>query len=227
MHSPICDMFGVEFPLLAFSHCRDVVVAVSRAGGMGVLGAVKFSPEALEEELRWIDAHIDGMPYGVDLIVPNKIEGKDREVSPEQLLAMVPEEHKAFAAGILETHQIDPDGLEEARLASARFSENLRESGSAELLEVSFSHPIKLIVNALGVPPPVMLEYGKRHGVPVAALGGAKEHAVRQVMAGVDVLVAAGGEAGGHCGDVSTMVLVPEVHQAVQTIRDALTARSE
>ena len=31
-------MFGIDVPIFAFSHCRDVVVEVSRAGGMGVLG---------------------------------------------------------------------------------------------------------------------------------------------------------------------------------------------
>ena len=65
MKSPICDMLGIEFPLLAFSHCRDVVAAVSRAGGFGVLGATAHSPETLERELKWIDDHADGKPYGV------------------------------------------------------------------------------------------------------------------------------------------------------------------
>ena len=220
MQSPICDMLGVEFPLLAFSHCQDVVVAVSRAGGMGVFGAVKHPPEQLEEELRWIDDHIDGKPYGVDLIVPAKMEGKDGAFSPAQLLAMVPEEHKTFASNILKSHRIETDDLEEAMGYTIRFSENLRESGAAELLEVAFSHPIRLIVNALGVPPQIMLDMGKQHRVPVAALVGAKEHALRQVSAGVDILVVVGGEAGGHCGEVSTMVLVPEVHAAIQPIRD-------
>ena len=62
MKSPICEMLEIEFPLVAFSHCRDVVVAVSKAGGCGVLGAVGMSPEQLEKELKWIDDHIDGKP---------------------------------------------------------------------------------------------------------------------------------------------------------------------
>ena len=75
MRTPVCDQLGIEFPILAFSHCRDVVAAVSRAGGMGVLGAVAFSPEQLEIELDWIDEHIGGKPYGVDLLVPAKYIG--------------------------------------------------------------------------------------------------------------------------------------------------------
>lgn len=216
MKSPICEMLGIEFPLLAFSHCRDVVAAVSRAGGMGVFGAVNLPPDKLREELTWIDAHCGGKPYGVDLIVPNSMAGKSNsDFSREALLAAVPQEHKDFATGILTQHGIDPGNLDEDRQRSVGFARNMRAEGAANSLEVAFEFPIRLIANALGVPPAVMLEMGKRHGVPVAALVGAKEHAVAQVQAGVDILVVAGGEAGGHCGEVSTMVLIPEVHRAV------------
>lgn len=220
MQSRICDMLGIEFPLLAFSHCRDVVCEVSRAGGMGVFGAVMLPPDRLEEELSWIDDHVDGKPYGVDLIVPNKIEGKDKEISSEELQVLVPEEYRQFARDILKRYDIDTTELEAARTGSSQFGNNLRESGAAPLMEVAFSHPIKLIANALGVPPKIMLDMGKRHGVAVAALVGAKQHAIRQVEAGVDILVVAGGEAGGHCGDVSTLVLVPEIHEAIQPYGD-------
>lgn len=216
MKSPICDMLGIEFPLLAFSHCRDVVAAVSRAGGMGIFGAVNLPPDRLREELTWIDAHCGGKPYGVDLIVPNKMEGKSDAFNRDALLAAIPQAHKDFASGILTSHGIEPGDLDGDRNRSIDFARNMRADGAASSLEVAFEFPIKLIANALGVPPAVMLEMGKRHGVPVAALVGAKEHAVAQVQAGVDILVVAGGEAGGHCGDVSTMVLVPEVHRALK-----------
>jgi NAD(P)H-dependent flavin oxidoreductase YrpB (nitropropane dioxygenase family) len=218
MNSPICKMLGIEFPLLAFSHCRDVVVAVSKAGGMGVFGAVNLPPDRLKEELDWIDAHCGGKPYGVDLIVPNKMEGKSDPFNPNALLNAVPQEHKDFASGILKSHGIDGGDLESDRSNSVNFARNMREDGAANSLEMAFRYPIKLIANALGVPPKAMLEAGRKYGVPVAALVGAKEHAVAQVQAGVDILVVAGGEAGGHCGDVSTMVLVPEVHRAVRAM---------
>lgn len=216
MNSSICRMLGIEFPLLAFSHCRDVVAAVSKAGGMGVFGAVNLPPDRLKEELDWIDRHAGGMPWGVDLIVPNKMAGKSDAFSETALLGSVPQQHKDFAANILKQHGIEPGDLEADRSKSIDFARNMRAEGAASSLEVAFQYPIKLIANALGVPPPVMLEMGKRHGVPVAALIGAKEHAVAQVQAGVDILVVAGGEAGGHCGEVSTMVLVPEVARAVK-----------
>ncbi|MEL7546203.1 MAG: nitronate monooxygenase [Pseudomonadota bacterium] len=215
MKSPICDMFDIEFPLLAFSHCRDVVVAVSKAGGMGVFGAVNLSPDRLREELDWIVDNIDGKPFGLDLIVPNKIEGKAEGFDPTKLRAMVPEQHTEFVDQLLKDHGIEDTDFEAQRKGSAGGSLNMTEKGAASSLEVAFDYPIKLIVNALGVPPPVMMEMAKAKGVPTGALVGAKQHAINQVAAGVDVLVVAGGEAGGHCGDVSTMVLVPEVARAV------------
>ncbi len=221
MKTPICDMFGIEFPLIAFTHCRDVVVAVSKAGGMGVFGAVAHPPDRLEEELDWIDAHIDGRPYGIDLIVPNKIAQESvGGLTRDKVQAAIPQEYFQFAAGILAQHDIPSEGVYGFRDHSFRASQNMQASGAAEVLEVAFAHPIKLVANALGVPPQIMLDMGKRHHVPVAALVGAKHHAIRQVQAGVDLLVAAGGEAGGHCGEVSTLVLIPEIHEAIQPYGD-------
>jgi NAD(P)H-dependent flavin oxidoreductase YrpB (nitropropane dioxygenase family) len=215
MNTPLCKRLGIEFPLFAFSHCRDVVAAVSKAGGMGVLGATGMSPQHLHEELDWIDAHVNGKPYGLDLIVPNKFEGKGEAFNADRILAAVPQAHKDFAANLLKQHGVDPSAVEQSRRGSAGWSQNLREEGAAQSLEVAFQYPLKLIANALGVPPPMMLEEGKKRGVAVAALVGAKEHAIAQASAGVDIIIAAGGEAGGHCGDVSTMVLVPEVVGAI------------
>lgn len=215
MQSPICAILGIEFPLLAFSHCRDVVVAVSKAGGMGVFGAASLPPERLEEELAWIDAHIGGRPYGVDLIVPNSFAGKG-EVQRET--PSIPDEHQAFIAGLLQKYGVDGDDLSVPGAVRSSLGDNMSDDGAARLLEVAFRHPIGLIANALGVPPSLMLELGKRHNVPVAALVGTRDHALAQVRAGVDILVVAGGEAGGHCGEVATMVLVPEVAAAVEAV---------
>ena len=212
MKSPICNMLGIDFPLVAFTHCRDVVVEVSKAGGMGVLGAAGYNAETLEIELNWIDEHIDGKPYGVDLIAPTSMATTD-DTTPEQTLDMVPDEHRDFARQILAQHNVDTGGLYQNQVAAG--GGFLTKGRAANIIDVAFSHPIKLIANALGVPPRYMLDMGKERGVVVAALVGAREHAIKQVEAGVDVLVVAGTEAGGHCGEVSTMVLVPEVLQAI------------
>lgn len=214
MNSPICELLGIEFPLVAFTHCRDVVVEVSKAGGFGVLGAAGHNAESLEIELSWIDEHINGMPYGVDLIAPTSMAITDHNNSPGEIAAMVPETHRDFAINVLAQHNIDTaDVYANQRMGAGGF---LTKGKANNIIDVAFAHPIKLIANALGVPPQYMLERGKQAGVKVAALVGAKEHAAKQVEAGVDILVVAGTEAGGHCGEVSTMVLVPEVCQYIE-----------
>ena len=217
MKSPICEMLGIEFPLFAFSHCRDVVAAVSRAGGFGVLGATGHTPQTVHTELKWIDEHVGGKPYGIDILVPeNMATAGEHGVTYNSLKSRIPEAHKAFAADLLASAGIELQTVETSDDRAQPFDPEL----ALRTLEAAFEHPIKLIANALGVPPPEMIEMGKRHGVPVAALVGAKEHAIRQVNAGVDILVAQGTEAGGHCGEVTTMVLVPEVLKAIKPIRD-------
>ncbi|HEX2890967.1 nitronate monooxygenase, partial [Vineibacter terrae] len=217
MKSPICDMLGIEFPLVAFSHCRDVVVAVSRAGGFGVLGAASHSPQSIEQELKWIDDHIDGKPYGLDVLIPENIAtAGEKNVTWKSLESRVSQRHRDFTRELLEKHGV--------KLTTAEVAQDQPQPFDTErtmaVLEASFRHPIRLIANALGVPPKEMVDMGKAHGVPVAALVGAREHAVRQVAAGADILVVQGTEAGGHCGEVSTMVVVPEVIKAIKAIRD-------
>ncbi len=218
MTNTLCETLGIEFPLFAFSHCRDVVVEVSKAGGMGVFGAVDVrSPEAFEAELKWIDDHIAGKPYGVDFIVPNNYEGKGKAVTSNDVAMSVPDEHKAFARSILESHGIDTSDLTDERFArGSKIGRNIRDEGAQSLLDVALRHPIRLIANALGTPPVYMLERSKAANVPVAALVGSAKHALRQAEAGVDIIIAAGTEAGGHCGEIGTMVLVPTVIRALR-----------
>jgi NAD(P)H-dependent flavin oxidoreductase YrpB (nitropropane dioxygenase family) len=209
MKNPICEQFGIEFPLFAFSHCRDVVAAVTNAGGFGVLGAVAYSPERLETELRWIDEQVRGRPYGVDVLVPGRI-AKEAE-NPVDLVSLIPREHRDFVAGIFERYDVPPPlGTERGRSGL-----EITKEGATRLIDVALDHPIRLIASALGPPPPIMVEKARAAGVPVAALVGTVEHARRQVEAGVDLIVAQGTEAGGHTGEISTMVLVPEVVDAV------------
>ena len=215
MTSKLCQQLGIEFPLFAFSHCRDVVAAVSKAGGFGVLGATAFNPKQLAIELDWIDAHIDGKPYGVDVLIPENMAAKaEKDLTSKKLAERIPQGHKDFVDHLLKEHGVEPAG-DHARARSDDAPPPFWPDEAMELLEVAFKHPIKMIINALGVPPPAMIQMGRDHGVPVAALAGAKEHALRLAAAGVDIIVAQGGEAGGHCGEVSTLVLIPEVVRAL------------
>jgi len=212
MKSPICDLLDIEFPLIAFSHCRDVVVQVSKAGGFGVLGAARYSIEDLEVELNWIDENIDGMPYGIDLIAPTSMDVTEENETVDDIQKRVPEQHKEFASGILERHEIDTTDVYKGYKRSSFLTSGM----AGNVIDVAFSHPIKMIANALGVPPKYMIDIARQKGVATAALIGTKEHALKQVQAGVDIVVASGTEAGGHCGDVPTMVLIPEVCGALE-----------
>lgn len=208
-----CALTGAEFPLFAFSHCRDVVAAVSRAGGFGVLGATRFTPEQLEQELAWIDEHVGGAAYGVDVLVPEVVDPRVRALGDNAArAAAIDPAYQDFVNAILRRHGIAPEP--ELRVLPERMG--ITPENGLALMEVALRHPIRLIANALGIAPPAMIAEGKRRGVPVAALVGAKEHALRQAEAGVDIIVAQGTEAGGHCGEVSTLVLVPEVVRALE-----------
>jgi NAD(P)H-dependent flavin oxidoreductase YrpB (nitropropane dioxygenase family) len=216
MNNDICKMFGCEFPLFAFSHCRDVVAAVSRAGGFGVLGGSLFSPESLEEELAWIDAHTEGKPYGIDILIPENMGDLVGDLTTDQLQAMIPAPHRQFTIDLLAQYGVE---FSDQDINEAEFTDTVVGDIGQQLMDVEFRHPIRMIVNALGIAPQSMIERAKAHNVPVGALVGAKEHAIRQVDAGVDFLVAQGTEAAGHCGEVSTLVLVPEVIEAIKEVR--------
>ncbi|MET9340234.1 MULTISPECIES: NAD(P)H-dependent flavin oxidoreductase [unclassified Nonomuraea] len=217
MRTRVTDLFGIELPIFAFSHCRDVVAAVSRAGGMGVLGALYFTPEELEMELKWIDDHVDGKPYGVDVVMPASYEGADfpAEELVSRLQGMIPEGHRRFVENLLAEHGVPPlsDDADPGKVLLGWTDATARPQ-----VEVALRHPIALLANALGPPPADVVELAHAHGVKVAALASTPRHAVKQAEVGVDVVVAQGTEAGGHTGEISTMVLIP---QAVDALRGA------
>jgi len=217
VRTPICDRLDIEFPIFAFSHCRDVVAAVTNAGGYGVLGALAYEPERLEVELSWIDEHVHGRPYGVDFAMPAKYvgQGGGPEATPEHLAEMIPDGHRAFVARVLDDAGIPPVPADADRRVRKAAGLNVDAEGPGQL-EVTLSHPgVTLVVNALGPPPKYIVDRCHEAGLLVGALVGSRQHAERQIAQGVDVIVAQGTEAGGHCGEISTMVLIPQVVDAV------------
>ena len=216
MHTPICDELGSEFPIFAFTHCRDVVVAVSKAGGFGVLGAVGFTPEQLEIELNWIDDNIGDHPYGVDIVIPNKYEGMNADMSGDELAEMlkklVPQQHLDFAKKVLADHGVPTADADTNALQLLGWT----EATATPQVEVALRHPkMTLIANALGTPPVDMIAHIHAAGRKVAALCGSAAQAIKHAEADVDIIIAQGGEGGGHCGDVGSIVLWPQAVKAV------------
>ncbi|MBU3750333.1 MAG: nitronate monooxygenase, partial [Mycobacterium sp.] len=208
MHTALCDDLGIEFPIFAFTHCRDVVVAVSKAGGFGVLGAVGFTPAQLEIELNWIDERIGDRPYGIDIVIPNKYEGMDTDMSGEELAEalrkLVPSAHLDFAKKILADHGVPTADADAHALQLLGWT----EATATPQVEVALRHPkVTLIANALGTPPADMIARIHAAGRKVAALCGSPGQARKHADADVDIIIAQGGEGGGHCGEVGSIVL--------------------
>jgi NAD(P)H-dependent flavin oxidoreductase YrpB (nitropropane dioxygenase family) len=216
VHTQICDTLGIEFPIFAFSHCRDVVAAVSKAGGFGVLGAVGFPPEQLEIELKWIDEHVGDKPYGVDIVIPGKYEGMG-ELDPhkleEMLRAAIPEQHRQYVQKILSDHGV-PKLPEGERPVNELLG--WTAATATPQVEVALRHPkVRLIANALGTPPDDVTAHIHASGRLVAALCGSVKQARSHKAAGIDLIIAQGTEGGGHTGEIGSVVLWPEVIDAV------------
>ena len=209
MRTPLCERFGIEHPIFAFTPSEHVAAAVSRAGGLGVLGCVRFiDPAELEKTLSWLDDNTDGKPYGVDVVMPMKIPTEGTSVD---LKAMIPEEHVTFVERTLQKLGVPPLPEGEGREGVLGWLHSVARSH----VEIALAHRPVLIANALGSPPVDVIEKAHEHGVAVAALAGAAKHALSHVRNGVDIIVAQGYEAGGHTGEVASMVLTPEVVDAV------------
>jgi NAD(P)H-dependent flavin oxidoreductase YrpB (nitropropane dioxygenase family) len=228
MRTAVTDMLGIEFPIFAFSHCRDVVAAVSKVGGLGVLGAVAHTPEQLEIDLAWIEAEVGDRPFGVDLIVPARYAGDEGGgYSMDDVRRLIPAEAKAFVDDILRRYEVpelppdDGDGAQPGsggRSVAAGTAAPFSASAAGPQLEIALAHRTAFVANALGPPPQFLIDRVKEEGRLVGALAGKAVHAQRHVQAGVDVIIAQGSEAGGHTGEIGTMVLIPEVVDAVAPV---------
>lgn len=215
MRSELASKLGIEYPIFAFTHCRDVVVAVSKAGGIGVLGAVGFTPEQLKTELDWIDAHIGDHVYGVDIVIPQKYEGMG-EMDPakleEMLAAMVPQEHHDFAEKLLKDHGVPEWPNPEEKMGLLGWNEAI----ATLLIDEALSRPqCRIIANALGTPPADIVKRIQDSGRLVGALCGKVKQAKQHQAAGLDFIIAQGSEGGGHTGEVGSIVLWPQIIDAV------------
>ena len=210
VRTSLCDLLGIEHPIVGFSPSEHVAAAVSRSGGLGVLGAVRFNdPAELDATLDWMDANTGGRPYGINVVMPARVPAEGTAKDLDQL---IPERHKDFVEQTLLKLGVPPLP-EDAQAADGVLG--WLHSVARQHVEVALAHPARLIANALGPPPPDVIASAHERGMLVAALAGTAGHARRQVGSGVDIVVAQGYEAGGHTGEIGSMVLIPEVVDAV------------
>ena len=215
MKTPVCEMLGIEFPIFAFTHCRDVAAAVSKAGGIGVLGATAHTPEQLEIDLTWMEEQIGDKPYGVDLLIPAKYVGADEgTVDVGALESLIPAGHRTFLDDMMRRYEV-PEKAAGDEPSHRPATLGISPDTYAPLLDVAFAHKTKLIASALGSPPAWLIDRAHAQDVYVAALAGKSRHAEKHKANGVDIIVAQGTEAGGHTGDITTMVLIPQIVDAV------------
>ena len=208
MRSPLCEEFGIEYPIFAFTPSEHVAAAVSRAGGLGVLGCVRFNDtEELEKTLCWLDDNTDGKPYGVDIVMPMKVPTEGNQVD---LGAMIPDEHKKFVDETLLKLGVPPLPEGEGRDGVLGWLHSIARSH----LDIALQHRPVFIANALGSPPKDVIDKCHEHGIKIGALAGAAKHALSHVANGVDIIIAQGYEAGGHTGEVASMVLQPDIVDA-------------
>ncbi|MDT9699239.1 nitronate monooxygenase [Streptomyces sp. P17] len=210
MQTELSKQLGVEHAVFGFTPFPAVAAAISRAGGFGVLGAVRYTaPDDLKRDLDWVEAHVDGKPYGLDVVMPaKKVEG----VTEADVEAMIPEEHRAFVQGTLAKYGV-PE-LAEGEASGWRITGWMEQVARTQL-DVAFDYPIRLLANALGSPPADIVDRAHDQDILVAALAGSARHARKHQEAGIDIVVAQGYEAGGHTGEIASMVLTPEVVDAV------------
>jgi NAD(P)H-dependent flavin oxidoreductase YrpB (nitropropane dioxygenase family) len=204
----VCELFGIEHPIVGFTPSEQV--AISRAGGLGVLGCVRYNdPAELDAALDWMDANTDGRPYGVDVVMPARVPA---EGAVADLEALIPAGHRDVVDRTLLALGVPPlpDGAPGGEGVIGWLHSVARKH-----VEVALAHPARLIANALGPPPPDVIASAHQRGMLVAALAGKAAHARNQADSGVDIVVAQGYEAGGHTGEIGSMVLVPEIVDAV------------
>ncbi len=205
LHTKLCEMLGLEYPIIAFTHCKDVVVAVTNAGGLGVMGEVGRTPDEIAQDVKWIRERVGSKPFGVDLLFPASIPPT---ANLEDLNQQIPDEYRAFVRSIKERHNV-PDAKRDGD-GHMRGGGLLSQEHARRQLDVVLEERVPFFASGLGNPA-FVLEAAHERGIKVAGLIGKTRQARREVEAGVDVIVAQGYDAGGHTGEIGTYTLVPQV----------------
>jgi NAD(P)H-dependent flavin oxidoreductase YrpB (nitropropane dioxygenase family) len=203
LHTKLCDMLGIEFPIVAFTHCKDVVAAVVNAGAFAVLGEAMHTPDEISADIKWIRDKVGGKPFGIDLVLPASAPPAG---ALEELAKEIPESHRQFAQEIKEKHNVpEPKGAQ----ALHQWGGLNQEMARAQL-DVVLEERVPVFTSGLGNPA-FILEAAHSRGIKVFGLIGKTRQAAREIEEGVDAIIAQGTDAAGHTGPVGTFSIVPEV----------------
>ncbi|MGD9935056.1 MAG: NAD(P)H-dependent flavin oxidoreductase [Dehalococcoidia bacterium] len=202
LNSRVSDMFGVPYPIFAFAHHEDVVVEVCKAGGIGIYGGTRKTPDEIRAVLRDIRDRVGDLPFGIDLVIP---KGMPATNNREEIEAQLPVEHRAFVEHLQKKYNV-PTGTGPGM--RSRFVRS--EETAAAQLEAVLESDANIL--ALGIGTPVAaVEAAKADGKTVISLVGSPRHAVHAIDGGADIIVAQGYDAGAHTGQIGTFSLVPQI----------------
>ena len=208
LHTPLCDKLGIEYPVVAFTHCKDVAVAVINSGGFAVLGEALHTPDEIAADIKWIRERIGGKPFGIDLVLPSSVAA---ETSVDELLAMIPQEQRDFEQQIKRKYNVpDPKIAPNIHVWGG-----LDQKRALDQLEVVFDERVPVFASGLGSPA-FLLKRAHELGMQVWGLVGKPRQARRQIEAGTDVIIAQGFDAAGHTGNIGTFSIVPQVVDAAR-----------
>jgi nitronate monooxygenase len=226
LRTKLCDILNIEYPILSAGMGPslvgeqtgapvELVVAVSEAGGLGVLGASGFTVEEMRQAIRDVKSKTD-KPFGVDLLLPKDIVEQGRanidgpkELPLNEILKTLPKPHYEWIKKVKEELELpDVDVMMKMDLTPLR---------PLEAVEACIDEKIPLFCSGLGNPG-FMVEEAHRNGVKVLGITGNVRNARRIAQSGVDLLVAQGYEAGGHTGRIGTMALLPQAIDAAAPV---------
>ncbi|MBI4985233.1 MAG: nitronate monooxygenase [Rhodocyclales bacterium] len=216
LHTQLCDKLGIEYPVVAFTHCKDVAVAVINAGGFAVLGEAMHTPDQIAADIKWIRDRIGGKPFGIDLVLPASVP---EEKTVEELLAMIPRTHWDFEQKIKDKYEV-PAPKEVPNLHQWGGLDHKRALAQ---LDVVFDERVPVFASGLGSPQ-FLLDRAHQLGMQVWGLVGKPRQAKKQVDAGTDVIIAQGYDAAGHTGNIGTFSIVPQVVDIARGSKTAVIA---
>ena len=203
LRTRLCEEYGCEYPTVAFCHTKEVVAAATNAGGIGVLGSTQLQKEELRRDVRWIRDQVGDRPFGIDTLLPASFQ----EGNVEDLEAMIPQEHRDFVDRLQSDNGI-PEPTTPPPWQPGVGADLLQRTRGH--IEVTLEERVPIFASGLGSPA-VILEQAHAAGTKVWGLVGMTRQARRELEAGVDLIIAQGGDSGGHSGRIGTFSLVPAV----------------